>query len=295
MVKSVAVIGVGAMGAPMARRILAAGYTVTVCDTSEQALAPFADSPATVTGRASHCNASDLVLVLVATGEQVRDVLIGRNGLISGLDQKRPPLVGIMSTVGSETMRDLEQSLAPLGIHLIDAPISGGAVRAEEGSLTLIVAGEESDIAIAKPVLECLGRELFHCGPVGVAQTVKIANNILAMVNTLTAAEVYRLVLDHDLTLAAATPIFDASSGRNWLSANPDEAARLYATFARTRHSFDSVMAVIRKDASLGLELRSRSGGSFPVIEQMTALVESLGDETFETWRTVGAVAERSS
>jgi 3-hydroxyisobutyrate dehydrogenase len=292
MVKSVAVIGVGAMGAPIARRILSGGFELTVCDRSDDALRPFADSGVRVTHQPADCSAADLVLILVATSDQLRDVLMGENGITSGLTPQHSPLVGVMSTVSPDTVVDVQRTLAPMGIRVIDSPISGGAVRAEEGRLAVIMGGDASDIEAVTPVMQCLGPELFHCGPVGAAQTIKILNNILGMVNTVTVAEVYRLALDHGLSLDDATRILDVSTGRNWLSATPGEAATSFGTFTASRRSFDSLMAIMRKDRDLGLGLLSGSDGSFPVIEQLVSLVDSLGDETFDNWRVVGASRE---
>src|SRR3954451_13177038 len=100
MLKSVAVIGVGAMGAPIARRILAGGHALTVCDRSDDALAPFADGAATVTRNPNDCSDADLIVILVATGDQVREVLVGPDGIASTLSPERRLLVAVMSTVG---------------------------------------------------------------------------------------------------------------------------------------------------------------------------------------------------
>jgi 3-hydroxyisobutyrate dehydrogenase len=291
MVKSVAVIGVGAMGGPIARQIRSGGFQLTVCDRSEEALGRFDDGSTVITQTPADCSSADLVLILVATADQVREVVLGPNGITAGLGPEHSPLIGVMSTVGRETVVEMKDTLAERGIHLIDAPISGGPVRAEEGSLAVILGGDDPDVAAARPVMECLGPMVFHCGPVGAAQTIKIANNIIGVLNVLLVAEVYRLVVDHGLSLSDATPILDASTGRNWLSATPGEAASSFAAFTATRGAFDGLMAIMRKDVALGLDLRSGSDGSFPIIEGIASLFDALGDETFDNWRAVGAVA----
>lgn len=288
MVKSVAVVGVGAMGGPIARRIQSGGYELTVCDANDEALRRFDDGSALVTREPSACSAADLVLVLVATADQVREVVLGPSGIVAGLDSQRSPLVAVLSTVGRDTVVDLEQILAPMGMRLIDAPISGGPVRAEEGRLAVMMGGSAADVMAARPVMECLGPQVFHCGPVGAAQTIKIANNIIGVLNVLLAAEVYRLIVDHGLNLEDATPILDAGTGRNWLSSTPGEAASSLATFTATHDAFDGLMRIIRKDVALGLELRSGSTGAYPLIEGLAPIVNSLGDETYENWRAVG-------
>jgi 3-hydroxyisobutyrate dehydrogenase len=295
MVESVAVVGVGAMGGPIARGVRTGGFDLTVCDVSDEALRPFAAEGVKTTTRPADCAACDLVAILVATVDQTRSVLLGEDGVASAVSPERSPLVAVMSTVGRDAILELENSLRPFGVRLVDAPISGGSVRAREGTLSVIMGGDRADVEMARPVMACLGPELFHCGPVGAAQTVKVINNILGMVNTITAAEAYRLAVEHELDLAETTRILDVSTGRNWLSAVPDEAARSFGTFTSTRRAFDSLMAIMRKDASLGLELVSDSDGEFPVIERVATLVNSLGDETFDNWCAVGGVMKGST
>jgi 3-hydroxyisobutyrate dehydrogenase len=292
MIKSVAVIGVGTMGAPIARSILAGGFEVIVCDRSEDALRQFDGESVRTTTRAADCVAADLVLILVVTADQVRDVVFGDNGLVSGLSSERSPLLAVMSTVGRNPVVELEQQLAPHGVHLIEAPISGGPARADSRTLSVMIGGDAPDAATAKPVFACLGPEVFHCGPVGAAQTVKIGNNILGMINTYAAAEVYRLMIEQGLDLAEATPVIDVSTGRNWLSARSGEAATSFKAFTASRHMYDGLNAIMRKDAALGLELLAGSDGSFPVIEGISALVNSLGEETFDNWQVVAGAAE---
>jgi 3-hydroxyisobutyrate dehydrogenase len=291
MVKSVAVIGVGTMGAPIARSILAGGFDVMVCDRSEDALRQFEGESVRTTTRAADCAAADLVLVLVVTADQVREVVMGEHGIVSGLTSERSPLVAVMSTVGRNPVVELDQELAVHGVRLIDAPISGGPARAEARKLSVMIGGRAADVAVAEPVFECLGPEVFHCGPVGAAQTVKIGNNILGMINTYAAAEVYRLMIEQGLDLTEATPVIDVSTGRNWLSARSGEAASSFKAFTASRRMYDGLNAIMRKDAALGLELLAGSDGSFPVIEGISALVNSLGEETFDNWQVVAGAA----
>src|SRR3954453_7273151 len=133
MVKSVAVIGVGAMGGPMARRIAGGGFDLTVCDRSNDALRAF-EGDAVTTTRPADCAAADLILILVVTADQVREVVLGDNGITSGLTPEHSPLVAVMSTIGQTPVVELQEQLNPLGVRLIDSPISGGAVRAGGGA-----------------------------------------------------------------------------------------------------------------------------------------------------------------
>jgi 3-hydroxyisobutyrate dehydrogenase len=292
MVKSVAVVGVGTMGAPMARRLLSAGFELTVCDRSEAATRPFAECGARVVRAARDCIISDVVLVVVHTGEQVRDVVLGEDGLVAGLSGDRAPLVVVMSTIAANAVTELAESARPFGVRLVDAPVSGGALRAEEGTLTLIMGGDARDIEAAEPVWERLGTHRFHCGPVGAAQTLKLINNIVCDANVIVTGEAYRLALEHGLSLRDTTSVLDVSTGRNYLSERPGEAATAYAAWTATREDFDALTATLRKDVGLALELASGSPGSYPVLERLVATLEAIGDETFANWRAVGAARE---
>jgi 3-hydroxyisobutyrate dehydrogenase len=292
VVESVAIVGVGAMGAPMARRLLAAGFELTVCDRSEAAMRPFAERGARVVRAARDCSASDVILIMVLTGEQVKDVLLGEDGIAAGVSAEDSPIVAVMSTISAEAINDVAESVRPLGVRLIDAPVSGGAVRAEEGSLTLIMGGDPGDIDAAGPVWDSLSTQRFHCGRVGAAQTVKLINNIVCDANAMITAEAYRLALENGLKLRDTTPVLDVSTGRNYLSEHPGEAAASYATWAATRQSFDALTATIRKDLGLALDLAGASPGSYPVLERLVSTVDALGDETFDNWRAVGAARE---
>lgn len=288
-VKSVCVIGAGAIGAPIARRILEAGFELTVCDQNEDVLSKFVDLGVRITRVPADCAASDLVLVVVATAEQVRDVVVGNNGITSGLQSGGAPIIAVMSTVGPRTLNELEKILKTLGVPLIDAPVSGGALRAEQGKLTILVGGESAVFESAKPVLESIGNHLFHCGAVGAAQAIKVVNNIVAVANVLVTAEAYRLALDNGLALDDVTPILEMCSGRNHFSARKGEAAVSFASWTETRRDFDALTSILRKDLGLAQELTSGSSAAFPFIQHLDSMMGALDDETFDNWQVVGS------
>ena len=149
MIRSVAVVGVGSMGEAVARRIQAAGFGLCVCDVNEAVLARFERSGASVARRAADCAAADLVIVLVATPEQVRSVLVGEHGLRAGLVAgARAPIVVVMSTVPREVVLELHAVLAGAVAGFIDAPISGGLIKAESGTLSVLAGGSAADLSV---------------------------------------------------------------------------------------------------------------------------------------------------
>lgn len=293
MIHSVAVIGIGAMGAPMARRIQGAGFALTVCDRNEAALAPFSRAGASVTAVPADCAAADLVLVVVATPEQVNSVVLGPQGVAAGLsrlDRPHAPLLAVMSTVPAESIKALAQAVPTPRLRLIDAPVSGGVPRAEQGTLTILTGGETQDIEAAAPVFSCLGTHQFHCGAVGGAQTLKIINNILAMANAAVAGEAYRLALEQGLDLAHVAQVFDVSTGRNFLSADPAGPRAAYAAMVPDPAGFAALSAIMRKDLGLAVDLAAQAPGKYPVIRGLKALIDRLGDETYEHWRRIAGL-----
>jgi 3-hydroxyisobutyrate dehydrogenase len=291
MVKTVSVVGVGAMGAPIARRLLANGFEVTVYDNNAAVLQDFAEAPAVIASSLAKCAATDLIIILVATAEQVRQVLFAPDGIASAITAEHAPLVSITSTVGRETVVEVDEALKAQGARVIDAPISGGPLRAEQGTLSVIMGGEVTDIETARPAISSFGKNLFHCGPIGAGQIVKIANNILGNLNTMATAEVFRLLLEHDLDLEETCQVFEASSGRNWMTRSATEAVGSFATLAPNEAAFDSTTAIMRKDGGLAEALAAEVDGEYPVINTMATLIRSLGAATYENWNAVASAA----
>ncbi len=292
-IRKVAVIGVGAMGNPMARRIHAAGYELTVCDASDKALAPFAELGVATTRRAADCAGCDVVIILVATPDQARQVALGEGGLRAGLSGT-PPLLVVMGTVAPASMHELQRELEPLGIRVVDAPVSGGVVKARDGTLAIMMGGRADDLDALQPLMASMGTSLFRCGALGSGQATKIVNNAMGIASIMVAAEAYRIGLDNGLRLEDAVPVFEASSGRNFFTHGARDASDAYAAWAPTRADFNSLQAIIRKDLDLALAIGG-DAASLPVMRALRAMLDGIGDETFETWRAVASGESRKT
>jgi 3-hydroxyisobutyrate dehydrogenase len=166
-------IGLGSQGGPMARRIIEAGYPVTLWARRPATLEPFADTNAKTAGSpAELAAASDLVCVCVrddADTEEVVDAVLG--GLAAG------GVIAVHSTVHPDTCRRLAERARAGGVRLIDAPVSGGAPAAEAGRLLVMVGGDEETVEFCRPVLGSYGDPVVHLGPVGAGQVTKLLNN----------------------------------------------------------------------------------------------------------------------
>ena len=172
----------------------------------------------------------------------------------------------VSSTVPPGAVHELQESLKETAVRVVDVPISGGVVRPEHGTLTIIMGGEAADVESVKPVFATLGTQMFYCGGTGAAQTMKIVNNVLGVVNYLVVAEAYRLAVEHGLTLADTTQVLEVSTGRNFLSADVSEVPATFSAYTKTRRDSTTLMSILRKDIGLALELASESQGEYPVI-----------------------------
>lgn len=295
MIETVAVVGIGSMGAPMARRLHAAGLKLIVCDRNEDALASFAKLGATVTRRPADCCCADLIIIMVATPEQMLEVAVGDQGLKQGLHQGATPLVAVMSTVRPQAIHALHEALAPCGIRVIDAPVSGGVVGAENGTLTIMLGGDRADVETGRPAFAAIGSRLFHCGALGSGQAIKIVNNIIGIANLVITAEAYQLAIDQGIALDQVAGILDVSTGRNFLSASPDMAPASYAAWARTPRDFASLLSIMRKDIDIALGLAAETGGTSPATEGLRNTLASLGADTYENWARLGRLHSLST
>lgn len=292
MIRSVAVIGVGAMGAPMAMNIHKAGFDLTVCDRNPDALAPFAALGVRCVQEARACAGCDGVIVLVATPQQARSVVLGEQGLRAGIDGREPLLV-MMGTVAPDTVRELAQELASAGLRIVDAPVSGGPVKAKAGTLAIMMGGAAEDVDRLRPLMQAMGTNIFHCGPLGAGQATKIVNNLVGITTLMVAAEAYRIAGDNGIHLPDAIPVFEAGSGRNFFTAHPKDAPEAYTAWTTTRAEFDNLQSILRKDIDLALTIGAGSG-DLPFTRALRALLDTVGDDTFETWRAVAAAPRQS-
>jgi 3-hydroxyisobutyrate dehydrogenase-like beta-hydroxyacid dehydrogenase len=166
-------IGLGSQGGPMARRIIEAGYPVTLWARRPATLEPFAATSAKTAGSpAELAAASDLVCVCVrddADTEEVVEAVLG--GLAAG------GVIAVHSTVHPDTCRRLAERAQAGGVRLIDAPVSGGAPAAEAGRLLVMVGGDEETVEFCRPVFGSYGDPIVHLGPVGAGQVTKLLNN----------------------------------------------------------------------------------------------------------------------
>lgn len=185
--------GIGLMGLPMCRRLLAAGYPLTVWNRNPAKCAPLVEAGARqVASPAELCEHADVVMLCLADTAVVREVVFGAGGVAEGA--KNGQLLVDFSSLEPTATREMAAELAgKTGMSWLDSPVSGGVVGAEAGSLAIMVGGEAGDLDRVRPVLLNLGQRVTHMGGIGAGQVTKACNQMIVACNALVIAEVVAL------------------------------------------------------------------------------------------------------
>ncbi|VFR48365.1 3-hydroxyisobutyrate dehydrogenase [plant metagenome] len=212
--KQIAFIGLGNMGAPMALNLLKAGHALKVFDLSEKALKQAAEAGASVASSAQDAvTGADCVITMLPASAHVEKLYLG-DDLLAGV--RADALVIDCSTIAPESARRVAAAAQARGIAMIDAPVSGGTGGAAAGTLTFIVGGAAESLERARPLLEKMGKNIFHAGDAGAGQVAKICNNMLLGVLMAGTAEALALGVANGLDVKVLSDIISKSSGRNW-------------------------------------------------------------------------------
>ena len=181
-------IGVGTMGAPMARNIAKGGHTVRAFDISAAALADVtADAIAAAASPADAARGADCVITMLPNASHVEEAAFQPDGFADAME--RAALYIDMSTVAPSATDALAAHMAERGIAMIDAPVGRQQQHAVEGKLMIMVGGSEADVARARPILELMGDTIIHCGPLGAGSRMKIVNNYMSITLNVLSAE----------------------------------------------------------------------------------------------------------
>jgi 2-hydroxy-3-oxopropionate reductase len=176
--EKVGFVGLGIMGKPMARNLMEAGYELTVHNRSPEKAEELGEEGATVAGSpAEVAEKSDVVITMLPDSPDVEHVVAGEDGVLAGIGEGA--LLIDMSTISPVVTEELAAKAKEKGASMLDAPVSGGDVGAIEGTLSIMVGGEEEDFERARPLFEVMGKTVTHVGPAGAGQVTKAANQIV--------------------------------------------------------------------------------------------------------------------
>lgn len=260
-----AFLGLGAIGRPMAARIAAAQLPLVVWNrTTERAAAfskehnvPFAKTPAEAVHDA------DVTITCFSTSPDVASILDGPDGLLAGL---KPGSTVVDCTSGDpNTSRAIAARLADRGVSFLDAPVSGGTIGAEKGTLTVMVGGDAAVLERVHAVIGAFGQKIVHCGDIGAGDTVKAVNQAFLAIHLLSAAEGLATLVKEGVDPKKALDVINASSGRSNSSMNLIPERVLTRAFPRTFK-----LALLEKDIGIAAQLARENRVPAPVT-QVTA------------------------
>jgi 3-hydroxyisobutyrate dehydrogenase-like beta-hydroxyacid dehydrogenase len=248
MATQVGVIGVGAMGEPMAAALLRAGFGVTVCahhnrEPVERLAAAGARDGGDPAGVA---RASEVVVTCVPDAPQVEEALFGEHGAVHGA---QPGTLFVdMSTISPVATRTFDERLRAGGFRFADAPVSGGPARAKTGTLTIMAGASEEDFAAAKPVLEAMGTP-NHVGGVGMGEVVKLVNQIIISSTMVANVEALTFAAKAGADIDATLAVIGTATGSNYLLQN-----WLPQSWLAGSHAPGFMLDLLRKDLAAALD-----------------------------------------
>ncbi len=273
-------VGLGTMGRHMARNLMQAGFRLSVFARRDDAAREFVEAGAErVATPAELARRCDAVVTIVTADAQVREVACGTGGLVEGLSAGK--LVLDMSTIGPGTARDVAAALGAKGAGFLDAPVSGGPWGAEAATLAIMCGGAEADYQRALPILRALGKHLFHCGPVGAGQTVKLVNQMIGGGIMTLIAEGLTLARKAGVDPAQMVDVLSVSSGNSSLL-----EARGKKFILADSYVPGFMTELMRKDMALAVSLAQDLKSPTPVaagaLQMFTAaLNQGLGEADF--------------
>ena len=190
--KRIGFIGLGAMGKPMAKNLIKAGYTLTVYDLNPQPMKELADLGAKRAGSSAETAGDvDVIITILPACEEVKAAVLGEEGVLQGA-RKGAVLID-MSSIAPHTSQLVAAEAFTRGLKFMDAPVSGGTIAAEKGTLTIMVGGDKELLDEHTDILEAMGKTIYHVGDIGMGETVKMINQMLVGVNIIAIAEAFVL------------------------------------------------------------------------------------------------------
>lgn len=267
MTTKIVFIGLGNMGLPMAQNLARAGHAVTGFDLMPASVQQFvAGGGLSSDDQAAAIAAADVVITMLPASRHVQGAYLGDSGILA--HAKEGALLIDCSTIAPEVSREVAEAATARGLRMIDAPVSGGTAGAAGGTLTFMVGGAEADLASASPLLEQMGKNIFHAGPSGSGQTVKICNNMLLGILMIGTSEAIRLGVANGLDPKVVSDVMAKSSGRNWTLEvyNPCPGVAENVPAARDYAGGFGVDLML-KDLGLAVESAGASGASVPLGE----------------------------
>jgi 3-hydroxyisobutyrate dehydrogenase len=209
-------IGTGAMGRPMLANLVKKGHAVSAYDVAEAALdGAVRAGAARAASAAAAARDAELVITILPSSSHAEAVYLGAGGVLESVARGR--LCVDMSTIDPSVSRRIAEAATARGARFLDAPVSGGVPRAEDGTLAIMVGGDARDFDEARPVLAAMGANIIHVGPVGSGEVAKLCNNLIAGVAAVALSEAFRIAEGFGVDPKVLTDVISKSSGNTWV------------------------------------------------------------------------------
>ncbi len=275
--ETIGIVGVGSMGSAIATSLLRGGFRVVVYDVDPEAAAEVARRGASVAGSVAElARTARIISVVVVDSVQVTAVVR------AAVEVAMPGAVLIVhSTVRPATVVELATEVAHRGVTLVDAPVTGGSEKAARGTLTVMVGGDEETVGFCRPLFESIGAHVFHLGPVGAGQVMKLANNVMSLGGYALQMDAMQLARAYGLDEDSVTRVVTVGQGDS-------RGIRTWGRFDRIRRARGGSIANITKDMFEALAAGELRGLELPII---AAVAKALPSQVAERDRQLPSFA----
>jgi 3-hydroxyisobutyrate dehydrogenase-like beta-hydroxyacid dehydrogenase len=279
-------VGIGQMGLPLCTNLLRAGFAVTAFDTNPAALEAITSAGARpASGLVELARHTDIVITTLPAPHISEEVITGQEGVLAGA--RAGSIVVEMSTVSPGLIRRMAAACRARGVTLIDCGMSGGPKGAAEATLTLMVGGDQADLERVRPVLEKMGKRIYHCGDTGTGMAAKLVNNALAHVNALSVIEGFSLGVKSGLDPKVLFDVVANSSGMSWVLLSRFQQYIKEGTF-----NPGMTLNLLHKDSSLAMEMAQESETPLFLLKLANSLftwycLEGMGPENWAKMMTI--------
>ena len=280
--KKIGFIGLGNMGEPMAANLVKAGFDVIGFDLIEEAKKKAERNGIQIAEDVvSASDNVDALISMLPASEHVESLYLGEDGLLSKLD--KTVLIIDCSTIAPDSAIKVANQAKDLGLSMVDAPVSGGVVGAQESTLTFIVGGAENNVERARPLLEKMGSNIFHAGSNGAGQVAKVCNNMLLAIHMCGTAEAIALGVKNGLDASVLSEIMRKSSGGNWSLEvyNPYPGVMSSAPASRN-YEGGFLNKLMAKDLGLAKEASESTNSETPMGDLARKLYQDLINQGYE-------------
>ncbi len=273
-------IGLGNMGLPMAINLVKAGHAVTGFDLVPALLDKLAEAGGKVAATAGDAaRGAEVVITMLPAGEHVRQVWMHQGGLIDVVKDSKPLLIDC-STIDVDSARAVTAEAEAAGLSMLDAPVSGGTVGAQNGTLTFMVGGSEAAFAAGKSILEGMGKNIFHAGGPGAGQAVKICNNMMLAINMVGVAEGFILAQKLGLDWEKLHAICATATSNSWALSSYCPAPGPVPAAPSNRDYAPGFMAqLMLKDVKLSQAAAEATGSPTPLAAMAQSFYQAVCDQ----------------